>query len=204
MENLTLNRRGLLQSLAAVMVGSTVPDLFSTEADSVQNLIQDPAKAIHVPAASGKHGKIADGNIAFKFTKANTGGHLGVTEGDLPVGFLGAPPHLHQNFDEICRVTQGVLTIMVGEQLFEVKAGDWHLRPKGIVHTFWNAGKETAKFIELYVPGGHEGYMEALSAYFVNGQRPKPGDLESLAQRFDIKFDWPKLKMVIDKYKVHL
>ena len=193
MEN--INRRSLFQSLAAVMVGTTIPSYLS---------FQDPPRAIHVPAAGGKHGKIGDGNIAFKFSKANTGGHLGVTENELPVGFLGAPPHLHRNFDEICRVTQGVLTIMVGEQVFEVKAGDWHLRPRGIVHSFWNTGKETAKFIELFVPGGHEGYMEALADLFVNGNRPKPGDLDNLAKRFDITFDWPKLKTVMEKYKVHL
>ncbi len=200
MENLNLNRRSLLQSLAAVMLGSAVTDHF------ISNVVsdQDPSIPIHIPAAGGKHGKIGDGNIAFKFTKSQTAGHLGVTENELPVGFLGAPPHFHKNFDEICRVTQGVLTIMVGEQLFQVKAGDWHLRPRGIVHSFWNTGKETAKFIELFIPGGHEAYMSALADLFSNGQRPKPGDLDKLAQRFDITFDWPKLKLVMDKYKVHL
>jgi len=200
MENLHLNRRTLMQSLAAVMIGSSLPELLSDTLEATQ----DPAQPIHIPAAGGKHGKIGDGDIAFKFTKAQTGGHLGVSENTLPVGFLGAPPHSHKSFDEICRVTQGVLTIMVGEQVFEVKAGDWHLRPKGVVHTFWNVGTEPAKFIELFVPGGHEAYMNALSDLFIGGKRPKPGDLDALAQRFDIHFDWPMLKVVMDKYKVHL
>jgi uncharacterized cupin superfamily protein len=108
------------------------------------------------------------------------------------------------NFDEICRVISGTLTIMVGKEIFEVKGGDWHLRPKNEVHTFWNKGTETARFIELYSPGGHEAYMNELSDLFVGNQRPKPGDLDKLATKYDINFDWPALKVVMDKYGVHL
>lgn len=165
---------------------------------------QTEAVTIHVPAGGGKKGKIGDGDVVFKLSKAQTGGHLGVSESVLLPGILGAPPHLHKGFDEICRVTQGVLSIMVGDKVYEVKAGDWHLRPKGIVHTFWNSGKEPAKFIDLYVPGGHEAYMEALADLFVGGNRPAPGDLDGLAKRFDIVFDFAKLKVVMDTYKVHL
>jgi mannose-6-phosphate isomerase-like protein (cupin superfamily) len=123
--------------------------------------------------ASG--GKIGEGDIAFKLSKSHTGGHLGVNELVLPAGLLGAPPHLHKGFDEICRVTQGALHIMVGEKVVEVKEGDWHLRPRGVVHTFWNSGKEPAKFIELCVPGGHEAYMESLADLFIGGQASGAG-----------------------------
>lgn len=200
MENLELGRRKLMQSLAVVMLGATLPiDLFADN-----DVAQDKPAPIFIPAASGKHGKIGDGDIAFKFAKAQTGGHLGVVENILPVGFLGAPPHLHKGFDEICRVTHGVLTVMVGEQTFEVKAGDWHLRPRGIVHSFWNVGNEPAKFIELFVPGGHEAYMNTLADLFIGGKRPQPGTLDALAKQFDIEFDWPRLKPLMDKYKVRL
>lgn len=60
-------------------------------------------------------GKIGNGDIIFKLDKTQTDGHLGITESTLPVGILGAPPHFHKGFSEICRVTQGSLTILVGE-----------------------------------------------------------------------------------------
>lgn len=200
MENLNINRRTLMQSLAAVMIGSALPSTVF----SFRSGIQDAPRPVHIPASSGKRGKIGDGDIVFKLSSNQTAGNIGVSESILPVGFLGAPPHSHKNFDEICRVTQGVLNIMVGTQVFEVKAGDWHLRPRGIVHTFWNCGTEPAKFIELYVPGGHEAYMQALSDMFIGGKRPEPGALEGLAKKFDIAFDWALLKPIMDKYKVHL
>ena len=115
-----------MQSLSAIMIGSALPSTVF----ALRSGIQDNPGPVHIPASGGKRGKIGDGDIVFKLSSAQTAGNMGVSESVLPVGFLGAPPHSHKNFDEICRVTQGVLNIMVGEQVFEVKAGDWHLRPR--------------------------------------------------------------------------
>ena len=201
----TLSRRRAMQLLAVTMTGAAVTgqDTFAAITPETESTNGD-TKPIFIPAGSGKHGKIGDGDISFKLNKSQTSGLLGSTESVLLPGFLGAPPHFHKGFDEICRVLDGTLTIMVGDELFEVKAGDWHLRPKGIVHSFWNTGKNPAKFIELYVPGGHEAYMNDLADLFINNARPAPGALDKLATKYDITFDWPKLKEVMDKYKVHL
>lgn len=201
----SVNRRRLLQLLTLYMAGPIYlsQDLFTSEAFA-QTDVPQTGKAIHVPAGSGENGKIGEGDIAFKFNKQQTWGHVGVIELELPIGLLGAPPHAHKTFDEICRVTQGELTILVGNDLFQVKAGDWHLRPRGIVHSFWNTGSQPAKFIELYAPAGHEAYMTALSHLFKDNQRPKPGDLDKLAKTYDIHFDWPKLKEIMDTYHVRL
>jgi len=194
-----------MQMLAVTMAGTTVlnQDTFAASIPEEENTYDD-TKPVFIPAGSGKHGKIGDGDIEFKLNKSQTSGLLGSTESVLLPGILGAPPHHHKGFDEICRVLEGTVTIMVGNELFEAKAGDWHLRPKGIVHSFWNAGKVPAKFIELYVPGGHEAYMSELADMFINNARPAPGALDKLATKYDIIFDWPKLKEVMDKYKVHL
>ncbi|GAB3933980.1 cupin domain-containing protein [Mucilaginibacter myungsuensis] len=191
-----MNRRHLLQLLATTMAG---PAILANTAFAAA----DP-RPVHIPAAAGKKGKIGEGDIHFKLNSQQTSGLMGTTESVLPPGLLGAPPHSHKGFDEICRVLEGTLTIMVGDEVFKVNAGDWHLRPRGIVHTFWNDGKVPAKFIEICAPGGHEAYMSELSELFVNNARPKPGDLDKLATKYDIAFDWPKLPVVMQKYGVHL
>lgn len=199
------NRRRLLRLLTLYMAAPMYLSeaLFTSEAIAQPNVSQT-GRAIHIPASSGKHGKIGAGNIAFKLNRQQTAGHVGITESELPVGFLGAPPHYHKTFDEICRVTQGELTILVGKELYQVKAGDWHLRPRGIVHSFWNTGTKPAKFIELYAPGGHEAYMNALADLFKDNQRPQDGALDKLAQVYDIHFDWSRLKEIMDTHKVRL
>jgi mannose-6-phosphate isomerase-like protein (cupin superfamily) len=189
-----LNRRKLVQLFTATFAGAPL---------SLSRDAEDP-KPLYIAPNSGEKGKIGVTDITFKLGKEQTMGNLGSAEMILQPGYLGAPPHLHKGFDEICIVLQGTLHIMVGEEVFEVPAGGWHLRPRGLVHTFWNLGKEPAKFIELYTPAGHEMYMKDLAKLFANNQRPIPGDLQKLAKEHDIEFRFDRLPAILQKYKVQL
>jgi hypothetical protein len=93
---------------------------------------------------------------------------------------------------------------MVGDEIFTLKPGAWHLRLRGIIHSFWNSGKVPAKFIELYLPGGHEAYMQELTTLFVNGRKPKPEEVDAVTKKHDIEFFWDQLPGLLKKYKVHL
>lgn len=189
------------------MTGAALPAataLAAGEALTTGDMQDTPPQPVYLPASGGKRGHIGAGSISFKLNKQQTSGLLGSTETVLPPGLLGAPPHSHKGFDEVCRVLEGTLTILVGKQVYQVHAGDWHLRPRGIMHCFWNAGKVPAKFIELYIPGGHEAYMNDLADLFINHARPHPQDLDRLAQRYDIHFDWDQMPGIMAKYKVKL
>lgn len=206
MEQKNFSRRSLMKMVSLTMLGTTVsPLLFGAEELTGNTDFFDEApKAIHLKKGTGKSGTVGGMNLAFKLSKSQTGGHMGCDEMTMEPGFLGAPPHLHRNIDEVCYVLEGTVHILVGDEVFEVNAGDWHLRPKGIVHTFWNAGPAPAKFIEIYLPGGHEEYMMDLANLFTNGNRPKPEALTALANKHDIVFHFDQLQAVMDKYKVHL
>ncbi|WP_084523932.1 cupin domain-containing protein [Adhaeribacter aquaticus] len=200
-----LSRRRVMQLLAATMVGSaTIP--LSSFAQPIRDEEQssDEPKPLYIPSGKGEKGKIAVNEITFKLNKEQTSGNLGSAETTLFPGYMGAVPHRHKSFDEVCRVLQGTLTIMVGEEIFKVEAGGWHLRPRGLVHSFWNRGKVPVKFIELYLPGGHEVYMQQLTDLFVNGRTPKPEEVDALAKKHDIEFFWDQLPPLLKKYKVRL
>lgn len=127
MEKSTITRRKIRQCLALAMGSAIIPSKSIAETIFINNyemLDGESKKPIHIKSGNGKTGKIAGGDIIFKLNKTQTDGHLGLTEFTLPVGILGAPPHLHKGFDEICRVIEGTLTILVGDELFEVNAGD--------------------------------------------------------------------------------
>jgi mannose-6-phosphate isomerase-like protein (cupin superfamily) len=194
-----------MQLLAATMVGSTtIPfSSFSQPINHKEKFEEDP-KPVYIPPGKGKKGKIAVNEITFKLNKEQTAGNLGSAETILFPGYMGAVPHRHKRFDEVCRVLEGTLSIMVGEEVFHVEAGGWHLRPRGIVHSFWNSGKVPAKFIELYLPGGHEAYMQQLTDLFINSRTPKPEELDALAKMHDIEFFWDQLPPLLKKYKVRL
>lgn len=198
MEN--LSRRNLLQLLASSSMGITATPAL----EFFSNVIAEDPKPVLIPPGGGKKGKIGDNDITFKLSKDQTSGNLGSAEMTLLPRHLAAPPHYHKGFDEICIVLEGTIHVMVEEEIFKVEAGGWHLRPRGKVHTFWNSEDKTARVIELYTPAGHEAYMQNLTSLFVNGNRPKPGDLQNLSKKHDIIFSFDKLQAIMEKHKVHL
>ncbi|GAB2809690.1 cupin domain-containing protein [Ferruginibacter profundus] len=197
-----INRRRLIQRMTALTLGAGfLPKLnFATGF----NESIDSAKAIYIAPGEGKKGKVGDMDITFKLNKQQTSGHMGLWESIIQPGELGAPPHLHKTFDEICHVKEGSVFIMTGDDITEVKAGGWHLRPKGVVHTFWNSSNAPAKTIDICLPGGHEDYMIDLAALFENGNRPKPGDFKILSEQYDIQYRFDLLADIMKQYKVKL
>lgn len=197
-----LNRRQLMQQLAAITLGSTLlplAGLAETPDDST------PAKGgIYIAPGEGKQATVGEMSICFKLDTSQTGHHLGLWETIIQPGELGAPPHLHQGFDELLRVLEGSVHVMTGDEVTEVKTGGWHLRPRGLVHTFWNSGSIPAKTIDMCLPGGHEAYMMELATLFEKGRRPKPADFAALEKKYDIRYRFDKLQEVMTTYHVHL
>lgn len=163
-----------------------------------------PTQAVLVRKGEGEHLKIGGAIFDFKLNKNQTGGKLAFAEAVISVGALGAPPHLHRTFDEICYVLEGTVQVWVEGEVVTLHSGDVHLRPKGKMHTFWNAGTIPAKCLEISMPGGHEDYLRDLSQLLAKGTRPQPEDFAALAQKHDIVYFWDKLPEIIKKYQVQL
>jgi mannose-6-phosphate isomerase-like protein (cupin superfamily) len=198
------SRRDLMQKLALSMLGISALPVASLAKNDEINSSNDTPKALLLKKDTGKTVNFGGLTTEFKLSKSTTNGLIGSDITLLKAGHLGAPPHLHKNIDEICYVLEGTVHILVGEEVFEVNADDWHLRPRGVMHTFWNASNETAKIIDMYLPAGHEEYLQDLAKLFENNQRPKPTDFADLEKKHDIVYFWPKLSEIMQKYKVHL
>lgn len=196
----SINRRQLLRQATAITLGSAILPFIGRA--SLQN--PPDHRAIYIPPGEGKKAKVGEMELCFKLNSEDTSGLLGSWESMIHPGELGAPPHYHSKTDEICRVLEGTVTIMVGDTITEVKAGGWHLRPKGVIHTFWNNSNSAAKTIDLCIPGGHEGYMHDLAALFENNKRPTRDDMKHLEEKHDIHYRYDLLNAIIEKYKVKL
>ena len=77
---------------------------------------------------------------------------------------MGPAPHLHHALDEIMLVLEGEASVLVGDQVTVIQTGGWHLRPHGIVHTFWNAADTPLRFIDIYPNQNFEEFFPELSA----------------------------------------
>ncbi|MET0299001.1 MAG: cupin domain-containing protein [Flavitalea sp.] len=193
-----VSRRYMLQSAIAMVAAATVKGVSAMPVNT-----SDPEPVL-IPPGAGKKARIGDSDIIFKLTSEQTSGNIGSVESVIPSGKLGAPPHYHRDFDEICIVLEGSLQILVENKIYQADAGAWHLRPRGKVHTFWNNSKDPAKVIEIYSPAGHEKYMNELSDLFINKHRPSPKELQGLADRFDIHFRFDLLEKIIKEQNVTL
>ncbi len=75
---------------------------------------------------------------------------------------MGPSPHIHKDLDELMYVLEGTATVMIGKEVYEVKAGGWNFRPRGIPHAFWNAASTPLRFIDCFFNQPFENYLEEL------------------------------------------
>lgn len=122
----------------------------------------------------------------FKLGSGQLGGRLSVVEHPIDPGVL-VPPHIHSLEDQISLVVAGSVDMLVGEQTFHCEIGAYVFKPRGIPHTFWNAGSAPARIAEISVPGGAEVYMEELFEYLAAaGGAADSGQISGIASRYGI------------------
>jgi mannose-6-phosphate isomerase-like protein (cupin superfamily) len=68
-----------------------------------------------------------------------------------PLRFI-APRHVHHRDDEAWYVLEGILRVQSGENEIEARAGSCILVPRGIPHTYWNAGPGRLRYLLIMTP----------------------------------------------------
>lgn len=107
---------------------------------------------------------------------------------------MGPPPHYHRELDELMYVLDGTASILIGEDIVEVQAGGWHLRPRMLKHTFWNASDQPLRFIDMYFNQPFEEYLEKvfheLTAEngYPDGSEAKNREMNALIEKFGLVF----------------
>ena len=151
----------------------------------------------------GREVSIPGGGVVFKISGEDTDGLVSVVEHPIAPGAL-APPHIHTNEDEYSYILEGQVGVRVGEQEFTVGPGTYVLKPRGVPHTFWNAGPAPARLMEIICPAGLERYFaemvtlipaegppdfEKLAALQKRYQNPRvhPEWVGELAAKYDLK-----------------
>jgi mannose-6-phosphate isomerase-like protein (cupin superfamily) len=119
---------------------------------------------------------------AIKAGAADTGGAMTAMEGVLGAWASGPPLHVHDGEDECIYVVEGRLLMQLGEEVHQLGAGSFAWLPRGIPHTFANAGPSPVRIFGVTVPGGIEEFFAAQSAYLASlDGPPDPAELARLA-----------------------
>ncbi len=125
-----------------------------------------------------------DALLPFKAGAADTDGALSFCEFTLGPWDSGPVLHVHTAVDEALYVVSGTLLAQLGEQRSEVDAGAFVWMPRGVGHTFSNAGPEPVHVLAMAVPGGLEEMLAEQAAYLASLQGPPdPVVLEEIGAR---------------------
>ncbi len=149
-------------------------------------------KAIVVPPGDARSVWLGGIGVVFKVSGQETGGQFSVVEHPIEPGRL-VPPHMHTREDEFSYVLEGEIGVRIGDQIFQACQGSYIYKPRGIPHTFWNAGVKPARLIEFITPADFEKYFKEFAELFQSGGPPDRAKHRELHARYGVKeesMDW--------------
>src|SRR5262245_19206478 len=135
--------------------------------------------------------------VVFKVSGEDTGGAFAVVEHLIAPGGL-VLPHLHRTEDEYSYVLEGTIGARVGDHEVVAGPGSYLIKPRGLMHTFWNAGPGPARLLEVIAPAGFEAYFAELATAGDPGRRPE------LAAKYGLTYSSDWVAGLIDRYKLKL
>ena len=142
---------------------------------------------------------ISDRSVSCSSFGGTTPRGPSIVEHPFPVGAI-VPPHLHTREDEYSIVTEGEIGFRSGDSEVVLGPGGYITKPRGEVHTMWNAGKVPARMIEVINPAGFEGFFHDLSELISSGP-PAPESVGAIASKYGLEFGRPEwLPDVISRY----
>src|SRR5215207_9309332 len=89
----------------------------------------------------------------YKVLSNSVNGSVAIVEHTVEPKSIGAPMHKHTFEDETSYVLEGELSVIQEGIVQTAGPGECIVKPRGIFHTFWNAGNERVRYIEVITPG---------------------------------------------------
>jgi quercetin dioxygenase-like cupin family protein len=141
--------------------------------------------------------------VRFMIAGEMTGGAFSLVEHPLPPRALGAPLHTHRREDEYSYVLEGRVGLQLGAEELEAGPGDLVFKPRHVPHTFWNAGDEPARLLELISPAGFEHYFRELAPLLAAPERDQAAIGEVVA-RYQLDIDFATIPTLAERHDLRL
>jgi mannose-6-phosphate isomerase-like protein (cupin superfamily) len=154
--------------------------------------------------ATGELVQIGGFGIRYLAGAETTGGAYALVEHSLVPGVIGAPPHRHTREDELSYVLSGTLTVWRAGAVTTAGPGTAVAKPRGEWHTFWNAGAEPVRFLELISPPRFANYFRELAALMPPAGPPDLAAIGALAERYGLEFDFRALGPLLGEHGLRL
>jgi mannose-6-phosphate isomerase-like protein (cupin superfamily) len=150
---------------------------------------------------AGTAGFLGSIGVRFMIDGERTGEGFALVEHPMSAHALAAPLHRHEREDEYSYVLEGRMGALLGDEVLEAGPGDLVFKPRGEWHTFWNAGEEPCRILEIIAPAGFERFFAELVALGGVAQAD-PAVLGSLCERFGLEMDPSSVPGLIERFGV--
>jgi mannose-6-phosphate isomerase-like protein (cupin superfamily) len=159
----------------------------------------EATKAKVVGPRDGKSGFLGSIGVRFMIDGDETDQGLSLVEHPMSPRALAAPLHRHNREDEYSYVLEGRMGALLGDEVLEAGPGDLVFKPHDQWHTFWNAGDEPCRILEIIAPAGFERFFEELSD-MGGAMQADPHDLAALAARYELDMQPDSVPELLERF----
>ena len=152
-----------------------------------------------VGPGDGVEGFLGSIGVRFMIDGPDAAERFSLVEHPMSPRALAAPLHLHTREDEYSFVLEGRMGALLGEDVVEAGPGDLVFKPRNQWHTFWNAGDEPCRILEIISPAGFEGFFNELVDMGGVTQAP-PEKLAELCARYELEMDPDSVPGLVERF----
>ncbi|TML07793.1 MAG: cupin domain-containing protein [Actinobacteria bacterium] len=149
--------------------------------------------------SEGKAGFLGSIGVRFMLDGSEAGERVSIVEHPMSPRALAAPLHRHTNEDEYSFVIEGRMGALLGDEHVEAGPGDFVFKPRRHWHTFWNAGDEPARILEIISPAGFERFFAEL-VDLGGVTNASPDRLGALCDRYALEMDPDSVPDLVQRF----
>ncbi len=150
----------------------------------------------------GKAGFLGSIGVRFMIDGQEAEDRFSLVEHPMSARALAAPLHRHLREDEYSYVIQGRVGALLGDEVVIGGPGDLIFKPRNQWHTFWNAGDEPARILEIISPAGFERFFaEVVELGGVTQAEPEV--LGALCARYGLEMDPASIPGLVERFGLH-
>ena len=147
----------------------------------------------------GAEGFLGSIGVRFMVDGPETGENFSLVEHPMSPRALAAPLHLHTREDEYSFVLEGRMGALLGDDVVEAGPGDLVFKPRNQWHTFWNAGDEPCRILQIIAPAGFERFFREL-VEMGGAINVEPDALTALGERYGHYFQLDSVPELVERF----
>jgi mannose-6-phosphate isomerase-like protein (cupin superfamily) len=159
--------------------------------------------AVIVTPRDGRLGFLGTIGVRFMIDGPSSGQRFSLVEHPMSSRALAAPLHRHSREDEYSYVLEGRMGALLGEEVVEAGPGDLVHKPREQWHTFWNAGEEPCRILEIISPAGFEQFFSELDA-LGGAVAADPEELAALSERYALEMRPDSVPELLERFGLRI